>query len=244
MLRPAWGWTVRALHWPSLTRFGPNRTFAYIAARTLFYDDSVTSALDSGIRQVVVLGAGYDSRAWRLARPGVRFFEVDHPATQADKRLRAPAGGPMYVPIDLAVDALAEVLPAAGFKVDEPALFLAEGLTMYLPEEAVAALLATLADCGAAGSRLAADFGISRAAPRSPRRGVATSLYRAMFAAGGETFRFEPAPEDAPGLLATAGWTLSELVTRLALGQRYVTRSDLPTDAFNPRAFVVNALRA
>src|SRR5947209_8866540 len=57
--------------------------FAALAARTLFFDDEVTAALDGGIHQLVIVGAGYDSRAWRLSRPGVRFFEVDHPATPA-----------------------------------------------------------------------------------------------------------------------------------------------------------------
>ena len=68
---------------------------ASLIARTRFFDDRVLAALSAGIRQVVILGAGYDDRALRFRSPGVRFFELDHPATQADKarRLRAMKAG-------------------------------------------------------------------------------------------------------------------------------------------------------
>ena len=74
--------------------FGPS-----LAARTRFFDERVLEAISDGIGQVVILGAGYDDRALRFRSPGVRFFELDHPATQADKarRLRvikAGAGAP------------------------------------------------------------------------------------------------------------------------------------------------------
>ena len=59
---------------------------ARLAARTRFFDEQVLAALDRGIRQVVIAGAGYDDRALRFRSPGVRYFELDHPATQADKR--------------------------------------------------------------------------------------------------------------------------------------------------------------
>lgn len=57
----------------------------YLRARTAFFDRAVVSALDAGAEQVVIGGAGYDGRALRYARPGVRWYELDHPATQADK---------------------------------------------------------------------------------------------------------------------------------------------------------------
>ena len=67
-----------------------NRMHDYLAVRTSFFDRTVVSAIDHGVRQVVVGAAGYDGRAFRYAKPGVRWFEVDHPATQRDKleRLR------------------------------------------------------------------------------------------------------------------------------------------------------------
>ena len=59
-----------------------------MAERTAFMDDETLRAINDGISQVVIIGAGYDGRALRFRTPGVRFFEVDHPATQADKRRR------------------------------------------------------------------------------------------------------------------------------------------------------------
>src|SRR6478672_606123 len=59
-----------------------NRMHDYLAARTSFFDRTVVGALDRGVRQVVAGAAGYDGRAFRYAKAGVRWFEVDHPATQ------------------------------------------------------------------------------------------------------------------------------------------------------------------
>ena len=63
-------------------------TLGFIRARTVFFDDAVLDAIDRGVKQVVILGAGYDGRALRFRTPGVQFFEVDHPATQVDKLRR------------------------------------------------------------------------------------------------------------------------------------------------------------
>src|SRR5581483_3816821 len=102
MLTPSWTAFVAVVrHWPfqgkpwSLARAG-------LAARFLWLDARVRDALDAGITQLAVVGAGYDSRAWRFSAAGVRFFEVDHPATQRDKVRRAPGRSPTYVAADLA----------------------------------------------------------------------------------------------------------------------------------------------
>jgi hypothetical protein len=93
MLSPSWTAFVAIVsHWPyrvrpwSVARAG-------LAARVLWHDAQVAKALDAGIRQVAVIGAGYDSRAWRFRRDGVRFFELDHGTTQQDKVRRAPGPG-------------------------------------------------------------------------------------------------------------------------------------------------------
>ena len=87
-------------------------------ARTAFVDDAVLSAMAAGVTQVVVVGAGYDDRALRFRTPGVRFFEVDHPLTQADKRGRVEqlgaAGDVSFVPVDLARDDLGSAFDQAG----------------------------------------------------------------------------------------------------------------------------------
>ena len=134
MLTPRRQVIARVLLARPLTKYGQSATFSFLGARTHFFDAAVTDAISAGIAQVAIIGAGYDTRAWRLAAPGVRFFEVDHPATQAEKQRRAPAGDVTYVPADLMTDSLVDLLPAAGFVAIAPTVFIVEGLTMYLPE--------------------------------------------------------------------------------------------------------------
>jgi methyltransferase (TIGR00027 family) len=232
----------RLLRLPGLSRLGANRTFSYLAARTLFYDEQVRRATADGITQVVVLGAGYDTRAWRLAHPGVRFFEVDRPATQEDKRQRAPCGdGPTFVPADLATDALDGVLPQAGFVIGERTLFTAEGLTMYLPEAVVVALLSAAGHLSGPGSRLAANFGVGFDTTDSDHRSG-----RRVLARQGEPIVFELAPAHAPTFFAVTGWQVDDLLTGPQLGARYLdgrADADLPNEGLNARAFAVAASR-
>jgi len=101
------------------------------------------------VTQVVVLGAGFDTLAWRLHReqPSVRFFELDHPATQAPKRQAFGAAANLtFLPVDLAKVSPAAVLRACPvFSDDKPTLFIAEGLLMYFAEARVVVLLRELA---------------------------------------------------------------------------------------------------
>lgn len=141
------------------------------------------------------VAAGYDSRAWRLSRPGLKFFEVDHPATQADKRARAPAGGPTYVPVnlDIAVTPLCTAgcgahhrtaCPVHGRRTDD-----------VPPRSCVGDLLTELAGLGGPGSQLAVDFGVDASANTPTERALITAT-RAIAVLGKEPLRFmlEPAP--------------------------------------------------
>jgi methyltransferase (TIGR00027 family) len=99
----------------------------------------------------VILGAGYDTRAARLPRAGVRYFEVDHPATQAAKRDRLarldgyPVDAATYVTCDFEREDPVERLVAGGLSVREPTLVLWEGVVSYLTEAAVRATATRLA---------------------------------------------------------------------------------------------------
>lgn len=241
MLRPRWAAVGKALRRRAFARWGRSSAITYVAVRTCFYDDAVTRAIDDGIRQVVVIAAGYDSRAWRLARPGVRFFEVDHPATQADKRRRAPAGGPCYVPVEFGVDALEPALRTAGFTTGTAAIFVVEGVTMYLTEHQVRELLHTLRDLSGPGSRLAVNFGLGTLAANASgnRPGL---MSRIAFALQGERITLQPPPpEDAPDFLAATGWTTRRLHTVPDLVRHYLPGTDLPTAKINPAAYAVEA---
>ncbi|MDL9979028.1 class I SAM-dependent methyltransferase [Microbacterium sp. ASV49] len=120
---------------------GPMRIF--IAVRHRVAEDEVDAAYLRGVRQVVVLGAGFDTFACRNAYPGLRVWEVDHPATQAVKLETLQAQGipipdsAQFVAVDFEVDDLAERLAAMGFDRLMPAVFLWLGVVPYLTREAV-----------------------------------------------------------------------------------------------------------
>lgn len=126
----------------------------WIAVRTAAIDREVRRFLapPNDVRQVVLLGAGLDTRAQRIGGAGVRWFEVDHPRTQADKlrRLKALAGYPVgaatYVTCDFEKERFLEKLIGAGFDTRAPAFFLWEGVTLYLEEAAVRATMRTVAE--------------------------------------------------------------------------------------------------
>ncbi len=144
-------------------RFPPMET--WLALRVAYLDRLVGLAVDRlSIRQVVILGAGYDTRAARLPRAGVTFFEVDHPATQASKRERLasldnyPVEAARYVTCNFEREDPIERLVANGFDAREPALVIWEGVVMYLTEAAVRATASRLAAALDPHSLVAFDF--------------------------------------------------------------------------------------
>ena len=116
-------------------------------ARTRLIDDWASDEVAAGAQQVLILGAGFDSRAWRLsAFRDLPVFEVDHPATSAVKRKQIEALGAStsrvtFVPIDFDRESLSATLLNAGFQVDRRTLVIWEGVTNYLTAEAVDATL-------------------------------------------------------------------------------------------------------
>jgi methyltransferase (TIGR00027 family) len=118
--------------------------YFYMMARTKYLDEFVMREVQRGAEQVVILGAGLDSRAYRL--PGLErclVFEVDHPGTQAWKRERVAAAlGAVpnhvrFVPVDFAREQVADRLAANGYVTEKPTCVLWEGVMMYLPSRAV-----------------------------------------------------------------------------------------------------------
>jgi methyltransferase (TIGR00027 family) len=186
-----------------------NRMHEYIRARTAFFDRVVVSSIDRGVAQVVIGGAGYDGRAFRYAKPGVRWFEVDHPATQADKlervtRLGLAAPQVRFIPADFTADPVGEPLLAAGLDPARPALFLFEGVAVYLERPENERVLTEFREVTPAGSLLAI----------SVSTGGATSRTRASFQQRVAKLG-EPAPtvltfDQAADLLSAAGWKISD----------------------------------
>ena len=124
----------------------------FVAVRTRFAEDALAAAVERGVRQLVVLGAGLDTYAYRSTlRDRLRIFEVDHPATQAWKRQRlADAAIPIpssltFAPIDFEYQTLAEGLATAGFDSAQQTFFTWLGVVPYLTEEAVWSTLGFIA---------------------------------------------------------------------------------------------------
>ena len=135
-----------------------------IALRTTAIDAAVRDEIAGGATQLVILGAGYDGRAWRLSElSGVKVFEVDHSATQGEKRARVaelpPAIGTVsFVSIDFEREALGTVLDRAGHDRSSPTCWIWEGVVMYLTREAMRATLAGIAERSAPGSTLILNY--------------------------------------------------------------------------------------
>ncbi|HVV88427.1 MAG TPA: SAM-dependent methyltransferase [Kofleriaceae bacterium] len=131
-------------HWPAME--------LWLGLRVAYLDRLIGVMTDRpGVRQVVLLGAGYDTRAARLPYSGVSYFEVDHPDTQAAKRARLarlpgyPVDAAIYAPCDFEREDPVERLVAAGLSPREPALVLWEGVVPYLSEPAVRATATSIA---------------------------------------------------------------------------------------------------
>ncbi len=184
---------------------------AYIEARTRFFDRALLRACGTGVQQVVVVGAGYDGRALRYRQPGVTFFELDHPVTQEDKRRRlaelgVEAGDVRFVPIDFGHQAPADVLAGAGHDPDRPTHFMCEGVTPYIPLDALHATFTSLRSCAGAGSTFAVDWAEERPRADVLRRAV-LGVVRLGTVLVGERIVTTVTTEEAGDVLRAAGWT-------------------------------------
>ncbi|WP_190092795.1 class I SAM-dependent methyltransferase [Streptomyces melanogenes] len=174
-----------------------------IVIRTKFLDDLLQQACASGVRQVVLLGAGMDSRAFRMDWPeGTRLFEVDTAAPLDFKAsvLRQERAVARCERIPVAVDLREDwraALVAAGHDPTVPTVWIAEGLLIYLPEEAVELLLARISAHSAPGSRMGLTL--------SPRGVI--ERFRADAAPGSAASMWlSEMPDDPIGWLAGHGW--------------------------------------
>jgi methyltransferase (TIGR00027 family) len=236
----AFMWFVR--RWPS-SRKPWSVTRAGLAARVLWHDAQVRSALDAGIGQIAVVGAGYDSRAWRFASEGVQSYELDQATTQREKRRRAPANGPEFVEADLWTQSAAEALLEHGLDRTRPALVILEGLTMYLSEDVVRRQLSDLAGSSARGSRISLDFyppldaGTSR-----DRRHL---RYQRLARTGsGEDLRLVADLPQAAAIVESSGWAVTEATSARDAARELVGRgSGLPVDAVNAHRSLIAGRR-
>ncbi len=207
-------WAPRAAtrHLPFAGPLGQLVVWMQLRTRTI--DDHIADFVRAGGRQVVLLGAGLDARALRLPHEGVRFFEVDHPATQRRKRqalarLGASPGvaqAPRFVAWDFETQALAALpatLAAEGLSTSRPTITIWEGVTMYLTEPAIEASLAAMRGYSGPGSRLVLTYFDSARLAHPP---FWTRVMKALVAGAGEPFRFGWQPSALPAWMLQRGF--------------------------------------
>ncbi|MFP5229975.1 MAG: class I SAM-dependent methyltransferase [Acidobacteriota bacterium] len=197
----------------------------FVAVRSRFAEEELASAVQQGVRQYVVLGAGLDTFAYRNPWRDVRVFEVDHPGTQAWKRERLQHGGiaipdsMRFAPVDFERDTLAHGLEAAGFRCDEPAFFSWLGVVPYLTRDAAFATLRFIAG-RPRGSGVVFDYPIPRELMGEAERRAFDSLAERV-ARAGEPFRLFFAPEQLHGALRELGFTDIEDLDSRAIRSRW-----------------------
>lgn len=201
----------------------------HYAARKRFIEEAVFAALDDGSVQLIVIAAGFDALAIRAANRPDRpvCFEVDHPATQALKR-RAVERANLeprelrFVPVDLARAGPVPALSRAAFDAEARSCFVMEGVSMYLEEDAVLAVLRSCARKSPPGSRFVWTFMEPDERGRIAFRRSRASWVNSWLAARGEPFRWGIGPERLEAFLALAGWELVEVARADLLRERYL----------------------
>ena len=198
-----------------------------------YAEDEVEAAVDRGVDQYVILGAGFDTFALRrddLANR-LRVFEVDFPDVQALKRRRIeaashpPAQMPAFVAVDFETMSIETALPAAGFDPGRPSLWSWMNTTPYLTNEATRTTLATARRLMAPGSRIVLNYRGEVAL--TPDQIDYLKTLAGVTSAGGEPFRSSWKPEDFERLAEESGFQIIEHITESDLNDRYWSgRSD------------------
>ncbi|WP_405485513.1 class I SAM-dependent methyltransferase [Nocardia sp. NBC_00511] len=210
----------------------------FIAARSRYAEDRLADAYRAGIRQLLILGAGLDTFAYRNPHPGLRVFEIDHPDTQVWKRKRLAdtgieiPGTVSYLAADFERDTLAQVLAAGDVNPEQPAYVMWLGVTVYLTGEAIDATLGTLGGLGP-GTELVLDYGVPFTAVTAEQR-AAVEVRERRLAAIGERWISYFTPDQMAARLAAAGFTAAEDLSAGAVAARYLGDPS-PADRPGPR---------
>jgi methyltransferase (TIGR00027 family) len=207
--------------------------YAYLLCRTAYFDQIVERSLREGVPQIVFVGAGYDTRAYRYGALAerTRIFELDAPATQSlkietlkEQNVAMPPGL-VFVPADLREKGLSDALRDAGFDQGQKTLFVLEGLLNYLPPEVVDKTLACVRQDAGSGSEVCLDLKC-----RVPQVPDAPAVER-MTDAGKAFFENEPALfaidlKDATSFLSERGFKVEEDLTADGMEQRFLRLRD------------------
>jgi methyltransferase (TIGR00027 family) len=201
----------------------------FVVARTRYIDDFLKAQIEYGVKQLVILGAGYDSRAYRfdrLQQKGVKVFEVDHEYTQrlkvwtVRKALGSFPQNVIYVHIDFAREKLEVNLPQNGYKVNVKTLFIWEGVTAYLTADAVDRTLAFIASSSGEGSCIVFDY-LFRSALDGAVESREADILRRAAAQVREPLLFGISDNTIEEFLSSRGFSLLENITAKSLKDAY-----------------------
>jgi len=229
-----------------IDRLSPG-AYGYFNARTRFFDDRLREATADRLEQLVLLGAGFDSRPQRFAEQlrGVRVFEVDFP--EVLRRRREPLSGVpaaaeiISVPIDFARQDLGTELEAGGFERDARSLFLWEGVTYYLPADAVDGVLSSVARGTAVGSSIVFDY-VTQAFFEGDHRGYGASTLARGWRRMGNVNR--SGIDDVAQLLSRHGFSVCAQLDAAELERTYLSALPGPAARSWAPMRIVHATRA
>jgi methyltransferase (TIGR00027 family) len=198
---------------------------AFMAARSRFAEDELARAVEQGVKQYVVLGAGLDTFGYRNPHPALRVFEVDHPDTQAWKREQLQAAdieipaSLNFVPMDFERQTLGDGLGQSGFDANSAAFFSWLGVTPYLTREACMTTLSFIAKMPA-GSGVVFDFSVDPVLLNAGQKQALDALSQRV-ARYGEPFRLFFDPRKLQDELKGVGFHRTEFLQGKELNARY-----------------------
>jgi methyltransferase (TIGR00027 family) len=241
---------ARTREWVMKNKITPG-AYEFMIARTAFFDGVFRNALAEKRPQIVLLGAGYDTRPYRFAHllGAAAVFEVDAQPTQLHKKkslgqsvVPIPANV-RFVPIDFATDDLEKALSAAGYSREKAALFLWEGVTYYLSRETVDRTLGAVRRLSIPGSAICFDF--ASLSPEALSEDGIKKLRQQMGANhAAEPTRFGIPKGKLDAFLSGYGFAVDELVTPEEMEARYLTLGDGSTIGRVPALFNLILARA
>jgi methyltransferase (TIGR00027 family) len=214
--------------------FFPSGMYEYVIARTRYFDAVFIEALEHGFDQVVIFGAGFDSRALRFANlnRGTRVFELDASTTQQEKlkafqlkKLVVPENV-IFVPIDFNKESAKDKMAQAGFVAGKKSLFLLEAVTMYLPQDAVESTLRFIEEVSGTGSLIAFDYIYAGVLRRENKYYGERGFSLKTLTRVGEEWTFALEEGEVEQFLGRHGFSLRDHSGKPELEDRYFLDSD------------------
>lgn len=204
----------------------------YFNARTLWLDELTYRCISKGFKQVVILGAGLDTRAYRMKfdQSDVTFFEVDKPAVISNKRdliKTAKLHEAIYVSCDFTKTDLRECLFEKGFNSAENTLFILEGLTYYLPQDVLDKLIEEIGSIGKSGDYIAMDY-LIRNAFENPDKYQGLQDMMSTVAKKDEPWLSSLPLDTAEKYFGPASWRVEKTMTHEAISSTFLAHISTP----------------